>query len=202
MSKMKPIITSASDIKTIGDLIHALYLRRATHEAIRSPDAQPGDHAIWQAVTVATKGFDDEPGVQEIRAICLARYGEDLTLEAVRKLCGEFCEATGLSVDDANATPLVDVLAKLRAREETPNGADTGADASPNSSTGGLPENDDALRLAKLLVEELPKGKSRDEVAREFKGETGAKPQSLLRKIRKCSALKSLVDRADPKRKK
>lgn len=113
-----PPVTSASDVKTLGDLIECLRLRRATHEAIRSLMATDGDHAVWQAVTATTKGYERVEGAQELRLIANERYGAELTLESAIMLRGVYARLVEKTSDEADAAPLVDVVAKLGKRDE------------------------------------------------------------------------------------
>jgi hypothetical protein len=108
-----PLISSASDVKTLDDLIECLRLRRATQEAIRSPTATEGDHAVWQEVTATTKGYERVTGAQELRGIANERYGTELTLESAIMLRGVYARLVEKTSDEAGATPLVDVVAKL-----------------------------------------------------------------------------------------
>lgn len=81
--------------------------------------------------------------------------------------------------------------------------ADGAADArKKNGRKKPLPENEDARRLALELARKLPAGeKSRNQIAAEFAAGDFSRASSLLRIIRKYPDLKSMVDRADPKKK-
>jgi hypothetical protein len=155
----------------------------------------------WRAVQEATCGYEDAPGVQDIRALCRKRCGTELTLESVTTLAGDYGELTGTTADEVNATPLVDVVAKLREQaEERADSADTGADTATKKRQQ-LPDNVDARDLAHELEKELPKGgKSRNQIALEFTRGDKKKADNLLRTIRRFPLLKKAVDAAARRR--
>ena len=82
--------------------------------------------------------------------------------------------------------------------------ADACADGRKKTSKkNSLPENDDAARLVKFILEAWNDGdpRSRGQIAEGFEPESKVKPSSLLRKIRASQPLNSLLDSADPKKK-
>ncbi|RIK74925.1 MAG: hypothetical protein DCC68_22145 [Planctomycetota bacterium] len=117
---------------------------------------------------------------------------QNLAIIATRHLadCGGAALATRIASDAQNVANLLGVLPIILRIENWAQcgGTEDGADSKTDNRKKirqFVPENSDVLKLAKRIKRELPKGGTRNDIARDFTDGDEKKAQSLLRQIRR-----------------
>lgn len=108
-----------ANVKTLGELLDTLQAVVRCVEGIEAAAAakdeslRQREEAAYQALLEGIKGYQNRPGVPEVRLLC-GRYGTELRHESVLKLRHDYCELTGRTIDQANATHLSEFAAAFK----------------------------------------------------------------------------------------